>query len=40
MTDGTAWAIAFVICIWIGWLLHSIAEELRRLRQLAERGRR
>jgi len=39
MTAGTAWAIAFVVCIWIGWPLHSIADELRKLRRMAERGR-
>ena len=40
MSDATAWAIAVFVCLWIGWPLHNIADDLRRIRQQAEGRRR
>lgn len=40
MTDGALFVCTFVIAIWFGWPIHTIAEELVRIRKLAERGRR
>lgn len=39
MTDGATILIC-VVAIWIGWPLWSIANEMRALRQMAEKNRR
>lgn len=31
--------ITLIVAVWIGWPLHSIADDIRALRKLAERGR-